>query len=155
MPKIRLRNTETGEEQDFEPVDAREILAMKERAYEPVEQQVGSVAKDEEGNEISIPQHQGEDAEMQMGLTDYKYGRSNVVKAAPGNVVVSASVALPATEGMPEGAGQRAPMGQTNVGEMANADAAAKRAAEQQQPKEQSKQHEQPKPRGRPPGSRE
>jgi hypothetical protein len=149
MPKIRLKNTETGEEQDFEPVDAREILAMKDRVYEPVEQQVGSVAKDEEGNEISIPQHQGEDAEMQMGLTDYKYGRSNVVKASPGNVEAGAAPSLPQTEGLPEGAGQRAPMGQANVGEMVTASTALTADAEKQA------QEDQPKRRGRPPSSRE
>lgn len=83
MPKISLMNKETGKLQDFEPVDAREVLRMEESIYEVPED------KEEEAGghpqDVNIPQLQGDDAELQVGLSIDKYGRSNVVKASPGN----------------------------------------------------------------------
>lgn len=83
MPKVSLMNKETGKLEDFEPVDAREILRMEESIYEAPEN------KEEEAGghpqDVNIPQLQGDDAELQVGLSIDKYGRSNVVKASPGN----------------------------------------------------------------------
>lgn len=83
MPKIVLRNTETGKNEDFEPVDAREVLRNPDTIYKrPPEEEGGKVGTPED---VNIPQLQGADAEMQVGLSIEKYGRSNVVKATPGN----------------------------------------------------------------------
>lgn len=84
MPKITLTNGETGEDEDFEPVDAREILSNPNTIYT-----AAKAAKDGIGmqadEKVNIPQLQGADAEMQVGLSIEKYGRSDVVKAQPGN----------------------------------------------------------------------
>jgi len=91
MPKITLLNGETGKLQDFEPVDAKEVLAQEGTIYtvpdqtrEQVGMDVGATSGD---NKINVPQLQGGDAEMQTGLSIEKYGRAAVVKAQPGKVV--------------------------------------------------------------------
>src|SRR5688572_11991967 len=105
MPRITLRHTPTGKEQDFEPVDAREVLSMENSEYEPIDQQVGSLSEEQELLEgvINIPQHQGEDAEMDTGLSIEKYGRANLVKAYPGQLRMTRP-SMPRTADMPEGA---------------------------------------------------
>jgi hypothetical protein len=82
MPKIVLRNTETGKNEEFEPVDAREVLRTPNTIYARPPEEEGKVGLPEG---VNIPQLQGADAEMQVGLSIEKYGRSNVVKATPGN----------------------------------------------------------------------
>jgi hypothetical protein len=80
MPKIVLKNGETGQLEEFEPVDAREILAQEGTVYSApdADEPIGDPP------DVDIPQHQGDDAEMQTGLSIDKYGRGNVVKATPG-----------------------------------------------------------------------
>ncbi len=87
MPKITLLNTETGKNEDFEPVDAREILESPDTIYEVTDAgralmgaQLGAYAN----AGINIPQMQGSDAEMHSGLSIDKYARQAVVKAQPG-----------------------------------------------------------------------
>jgi hypothetical protein len=98
MPKIALRYTGSDEAlmkrleateglQYFEPVDAREVLATPGCEYEVDDEsrklmgaqfQAGS-----RGDGLNVPQLQGDDQELQTGLSDLKYGRSQVVKAIP------------------------------------------------------------------------
>jgi len=90
MPKITLLNGETGKLQDFEPVDAKEVLAQEGTIYSVPDQtreQIGmDVGANSGDNKINVPQLQGGDAEMQTGLSIEKYGRAAVVKAQPGKV---------------------------------------------------------------------
>lgn len=95
MPKIVLKNGDTGSLEEFEPVDAREILAQTDTIYS-----VPSAAKDEigldigpGGKDINVPQLQGADAEMATGLSIDKYGREAIVKAQPGSPRPAAVVA--------------------------------------------------------------
>ena len=101
MPKITLVNSKTGNTQEFEPVDAREVLAGKDTIYEMPGAKKGRKAKQlgSTPDEVNVPQHQGDDAEMQVGLPIEKYGRSNVVRAEPGMVHVDRN---PRTSGEPE-----------------------------------------------------
>lgn len=88
MPKIALLNTESGKLESFEPVDAREIMATPGTIYtvpSASQREVGLTLEPGQGADINIPQLQGEDAEMQTGLSVNKYGRSQAVKAEPGN----------------------------------------------------------------------
>lgn len=77
--KVRLKNTETGKIEEFEPVDAREALQGDNSIYEAVP--LETVAE----SGVDIPQMQGADAELQTGLSEDKYGRGNVVLAEPGD----------------------------------------------------------------------
>ncbi|MGM4891260.1 hypothetical protein [Tardiphaga sp. 839_C3_N1_4] len=89
MPKITLKNGETGELESFEPVDAREILANPESIYSVPDDTVAGIGGPSVATELkegaSAPQLQGGDAEMQTGLSIDKYGREAVVKAEVGN----------------------------------------------------------------------
>jgi len=82
MPKVVLTNSETGKNEEFEPIDAREILRQEGSIYSP----------SKVGNELigqpmdwtaNFPQLQGDDAELQTGLSVEKYRRDQVVKAVP------------------------------------------------------------------------
>lgn len=86
MPKITLLNTDSGKLEDFEPIDAREILSNPETIYSVPEETRAGIGKElSPHGDINIPQLHGGDAEMQTGLSIEKYGRSQVVKALPGN----------------------------------------------------------------------
>ena len=94
MPKITLHNTETGKDEDFEPVDAREILDNPDSIYtvpDETREQIGMRMDPNpnplgaDGEKYSIPNLQGGDAEMQTGLSVDKYARNAVVKAQPGD----------------------------------------------------------------------
>ena len=97
--KITLRNTTTGKDETFDPVDAREILNNPDNdTYEASQTTrdilgasvsaataVGTaVGPNEAGDMQLIPQLQGGDAEMQTGNAVDKYARQQVVKAEPG-----------------------------------------------------------------------
>lgn len=98
MPKITLLNTETGKTQDFEPIDAREVLANPKTIYtvpnatraevdregKPAMNTGGTYVQTEDGR-VNVPQLQG-DPEMQTGLASDKYQRQDIVKAQAGNV---------------------------------------------------------------------
>lgn len=83
--KIVLKNTETGENEEFEPVDAREILATPGTIYEPDDESRKMIgqAYDPRSEGINVPQLHGDNAELQTGLSIEKYGRAQVVKAVP------------------------------------------------------------------------
>jgi hypothetical protein len=89
MPKITLKNGETGELESFEPVDVREILATPDTIYSVPDETVAGIGGPSVATELkegaSAPQLQGGDAEMQTGLSIDKYGREAVVKAEVGN----------------------------------------------------------------------
>ena len=85
MPKITLLNTESGKLEDFEPVDVREILSNKDTIYTVPDETRQAIAQDYNLRGLGIPQLQGDDAELQTGLSIDKYGRGNVVRAQPGN----------------------------------------------------------------------
>lgn len=89
MPKITLRNGETGELESFEPIDAREILSNPDTIYSVPEETVAGIGGPTVATELkegaSVPQLQGGDAEMQVGLSIEKYGRAAVVKAEVGD----------------------------------------------------------------------
>lgn len=97
MPKIILRNTQTGEDEQFEPVDAREILSNPDAIYE-----IPQATRDAIGQQhdvfadINVPQLQGNDSELQTGLSIDKYGRGAVVKANPENPTLSDPFKRPA-----------------------------------------------------------
>lgn len=85
MPKIVLTNSKTGKLEEFEPVDAREILADKSTIYtvpQSTHDEIG-MRHDPNSDDVNVPQLQG-DPEMQTGLSIDKYGRSAVVKAQVG-----------------------------------------------------------------------
>lgn len=98
MPKITLLNTQTGKTQDFEPIDAREVLqnpntiytvpsatrAEVDREDKPPVNSGGTMVMTEDGP-VRLPQIQG-DPEMQIGVASDKYARQDVVKAQAGNV---------------------------------------------------------------------
>lgn len=87
MPKITLLNTETGKNEDFEPVDAREVLETPDTIYKVTDESrslMGAQLGAYVSQGINIPQLQGGDAEMQTGLSVDKYARQAVVKAQPG-----------------------------------------------------------------------
>lgn len=96
MPKITLLNSETGKTQDFEPVDAREVLANPNTIYKVPEatrieidrvgKEVAPNASDiqTEGGPVNVPQLQG-DPEMQTGMPTDKYARGDIVLAQAGN----------------------------------------------------------------------
>lgn len=88
MPKIVLKNGETGNLEEFEPVDAREILSTEGTIYSVAEGSKDEIGLDigPGGKDINVPQLQGADVEMNTGLSIEKYGRAAVVKAQPGNV---------------------------------------------------------------------
>ena len=86
MPKITLTNSVTGHDEDFEPVDAREILSNPDTIYKPSKAAQENIGMQADGK-VNIPQLQGGDAEMQVGLSIEKYGRADVVKAQIGNPV--------------------------------------------------------------------
>ena len=96
MPKIALRYTgddeahkksleSTGGVMYVEPVDAREILASPGNEYEPDEdsRKLIGIHFDPRLKGLNVPQLQGENAELQTGLSAEKYGRAQVVKAVP------------------------------------------------------------------------
>lgn len=87
MPKIVLKNGDTGGLEEFEPIDAREILAVEGTIYSVPEESQDETGLNigPDGADINVPQLQGSDAEMQTGLSTDKYGRAAVVKAQPGN----------------------------------------------------------------------
>jgi hypothetical protein len=84
-----------------EPIDAREILASSEdyeiddesrkmigmqfdpRLFGANGKPGDKVAKPEDEGKANVPQLQGDDAELQTGLSAEKYGRSQVVKGVP------------------------------------------------------------------------
>jgi hypothetical protein len=99
MPKITLKNDETGQLQDFEPVDAREVLANPDSIYSVPKETREEIGKAPGlDSELNVPQLQGSDVEMQVGLSIEKYGRGNVVKAQPGNVELSPPPPPPSTD---------------------------------------------------------
>jgi hypothetical protein len=96
MPKIALRYVgddkalqrrleSTDGKQYFEPVDAREVIASGNPDYEIDDEsrKLLGVYFEPRMKGLSVPQLQGEDAELQTGLSHEKYGRSQVVKAVP------------------------------------------------------------------------
>jgi hypothetical protein len=110
MPKIALRYTGDDESltkkleatdglQYFEPIDAREVLSTPGCDYEIDEEsrkliglqfdprlfggKPGDAGSSEDEGKVNVPQLQGDDAELQTGLSAEKYGRSQVVKAVP------------------------------------------------------------------------
>lgn len=87
MPKVTLKNGQTGKNEEFEPVDAREILAQKDTIYSvtPEAKDAMGVEHDPLSKDLNVPQLQGADAEMQTGLSTEKYRRAAVVKAEPGD----------------------------------------------------------------------
>lgn len=92
MPKITLTNTQTGKDEEFEPIDAREILAVKDTIYKvpsDASEKVGLKLDATAGADINVPQTQGADAEMQTGNPIDKYDRQAVVKAEPGDADLS------------------------------------------------------------------
>lgn len=105
MPKIALRYVGSDENMQkqleatdgvafMEPVDAREVLASGNEDYEVDEDQkalIGQIYDPGAMAELSIPQLQGDDAELMTGLSANKYGRSQVVKAVPDGSVPTAS----------------------------------------------------------------
>ena len=88
--KIVLHNSETGKLESFEPVDAREILADENTIYTVPQETTDAIGarmdlgKMADGAKVNVAQLQGDDAEMQTGLSIDKYGRGNVVQAMPG-----------------------------------------------------------------------
>lgn len=87
MPKITLLNTDTGKNEDFEPVDAREVLETPDTIYKVTDESralMGAQLGAYVSQGINIPQLQGGDSEMQTGLSVDKYARQGVVKAQPG-----------------------------------------------------------------------
>lgn len=93
MPKITLTNTQTGQDEEFEPVDAREILGAKDTIYKvPVDgaDKVGMKLDPAGDADINVPQLQGADSEMQTGSSIDKYDRQAVVKAETGDPDLSA-----------------------------------------------------------------
>lgn len=98
MPKITLLNGDTGKLEEFEPVDAREILSQEGTIYSVPEETKDTIGLDigPGGKDINVPQLQGADAEMNTGLSIEKYGREAVVKAEPGNPSLAGSVAASA-----------------------------------------------------------
>lgn len=95
MPKIVLKNGETGNLEEFEPVDAREILSTEGTIYFVPEDSKDEIGLDigPGGKDINVPQLQGADAEMNTGLSIDKYGREAIVKAQPGSPRAAAVVA--------------------------------------------------------------
>lgn len=88
MPKITLRNKDSGKLEDFEPVDAREALAVENTIYEVPQgtsEQIGQRLDPNNLEGVQIAQLQGADAEMQTGLSIDKYQRQAVVKAQVGD----------------------------------------------------------------------
>lgn len=96
MPKIALRYVGDDKKQQerlkatggvsyHEPVDAREILATPGNDYEIDEdsRKLIGLQYNPALKGLNVPQLQGDDAEMQTGLSADKYGRSQVVKAIP------------------------------------------------------------------------
>jgi hypothetical protein len=109
MPKIALMNTTTGKVENFEPVDAREILNNPNNdTYEvtdeartmlgsrvPRPEEIGGRGKKkDEELPIDIPNLHGGDEEMQVGLSADKYGRGNVVLAQIGHPDVTTAPEL-------------------------------------------------------------
>jgi hypothetical protein len=96
MPKIALRYTgddkavqarleATNGLQYFEPVDAREVLATPGNEYDVDDEtrKLLGVYFEPRMQGLSVPQLQGDDAELQTGISADKYARSQVVKAVP------------------------------------------------------------------------
>jgi hypothetical protein len=95
MPKITLLNTDTGKNEDFEPVDAREVLETPDTIYKVTDESrtlMGAQLGAYVSQGINIPQLQGGDAEMQTGLSVDKYARQAVVKAQPGTPNIGGAV---------------------------------------------------------------
>jgi hypothetical protein len=82
-------NGETGEIEQFEPVDAREILQMPHTVYSVPDQGNESMGERFDptviNENLNVWQLNGDDAELQTGLSVDKYGRNQVVKAVPVN----------------------------------------------------------------------
>lgn len=97
--KIVLTNTETGDKEEFEPVDAREILATPGTIYEPDDEarKLIGQAFDPRSQDINVPQLHGDNAELQTGLSIEKYGRAAVVKAVPDGATATAMRPLTTT----------------------------------------------------------
>jgi len=97
MPKITLLDNSTGKLQDFEPVDAREVLANKDTVYSVPKETRAEVDREgkeavpqsttiqTEGGAVNVPQMQS-DPEMQTGVPSNKYARGDIVMAQAGNV---------------------------------------------------------------------
>ncbi len=86
--KVTLLNTQTGKNEDFEPVDAREALAGKDSIYAVPKESKDAVALKMAADgtaDINVPQLQGADAELHQGNNEDKYARQNVVKAQAGD----------------------------------------------------------------------
>lgn len=105
MPKIVLERTDVDEKdpkrfQDFEPIDAREVLAVPNTIYKMTDSTRTAMGMkvDPVALGINIPQMQG-DPEMQTGLPIEKYGREAVVLAQPGMPAVTATVPV-STQGV-------------------------------------------------------
>lgn len=81
MPKITLLNTVTGKTQDFEPVDAREVLQTVNTIYKIPDTTKAAISR-ENGNQQSDKSQI--DPEMQLGKSQDKYGRSDIVLAQGG-----------------------------------------------------------------------
>jgi|OM-RGC.v1.029338541 hypothetical protein len=89
MSKVTLINTETGKPQEFEPVDAREVLAQEGTIYavpEDAEKRIAMRLESSATADINVPQLQGTDSDLQTGESTEKYGREAVDKAEPGAV---------------------------------------------------------------------
>lgn len=94
--KITLTNTETGKNEEFEPVDAREVLATPDTIYKVLPDanaKVGLTLESSGTADINVPQLQGSDAELQTGASTQKYDRQAVVKAEPGDPDLNAGKA--------------------------------------------------------------
>lgn len=100
MPKIVLENTSLDAKdpkrfQEFEPIDAREVLGTAGTVYKMTDgtRNAMGLRTDAESSEINIPQMQG-DPEMQTGIPGNKYGREAVVMAEPGMPNATAKVPM-------------------------------------------------------------
>lgn len=110
MPKITLLNSETGKTEDFEPVDAREILADPDTIYKVPKKASETIGKQYDPGTtsgIKVPQLQGGDAELQTGLSIEKYGREAVVKAQPGDALGGSNAVLTTSGRLIEGTDPR------------------------------------------------
>lgn len=110
MPKITLLNTESGKTEDFEPIDAREILSAEGTIYKVPKDAAKTIGQQYDpgtASGLNVPQLQGADAELQTGLSIEKYGREAVVKAQPGDPVMSSKAVLTTSGRSVEGSDPR------------------------------------------------
>jgi len=110
MPKITLLNTGSGKTENFEPIDAREILASPDSIYKVPKDAAETIGKQYDPGTtsgINVPQLQGGDAELQTGLSIEKYGREAVVKAQPGDPHSGSNAVLTTSGRLVEGTDPR------------------------------------------------